>query len=271
MMAFQSYLTVVILFFINLLNYMDRFTVAGVLTSIEKYYHLSHSQSGLLQTSFIISYMIFAPIFGYLGDRYSRKLIMVFGIIFWSLTTFSGSLIPAEYPILFFIMRALVGTGEASYSTIAPTLIADLFAPEMRSKMLAFFYFAIPVGSGLGYIVGSSVASLMGSWHWALRVTPILGLICVLLLILLVREPKRGESEGALQIRETTVLKEDLKYILSVKSFIWTTIGFTSVTFSVGALSWWAPTYMKYAYEVSGTEKSEDWFVFGFVLNRFNN
>lgn len=46
----------------------------------------------------------------------------------------------------FLFMRALVGIGEASYSTIAPTLIADLFAKDKRTLMLMLFYFAIPVG-----------------------------------------------------------------------------------------------------------------------------
>ena len=50
---------------------------------------------------------------------------------------------------LFVIMRSLVGIGEASYSTIAPTIIADMFAKDKRSKALAVFYFAIPVG---GYV-----------------------------------------------------------------------------------------------------------------------
>ena len=265
-MAMRAYLTAFILFLINLLNYMDRYTVAGVLTSIETYYKLTHSQSGLLQTAFIASYMIFAPIFGYLGDRYSRKLNITFGILFWSLTTFSGSLIPAEQPLLFFAMRALVGIGEASYSTIAPTIIADLFPPAKRSQMLAFFYFAIPVGSGLGYTVGSSAAAVMGDWKWALRVTPPLGIACVVLLIFLVREPKRGESEGANQTDEETSLKEDLKYIVTVHSCIWSTIGFTCVTFAVGALSWWAPTYMMYAYDVAKDKRSEEWYENYFIL-----
>lgn len=46
----------------------------------------------------------------------------------------------------FLFFRALVGVGEASYSTIAPTIISDLFVKDLRSKMLALFYFAIPVG-----------------------------------------------------------------------------------------------------------------------------
>lgn len=101
-----------------------------------------------MQTVFIISYMIFAPIFGYLGDRFSRKAIMAFGITLWGLTTLLGSFMNSFGWFLAF--RALVGIGEASYSTIAPTILSDLFIHDLRSKMLAVFYFAIPVGSGLG-------------------------------------------------------------------------------------------------------------------------
>ena len=46
----------------------------------------------------------------------------------------------------FIMLRGLVGVGEASYSTIAPTIIADLFSHDSRTKMLMIFYFAIPVG-----------------------------------------------------------------------------------------------------------------------------
>ena len=54
----------------------------------------------------------------------------------------------------FLFFRALVGIGEASYSTIAPAIISDLFTKDTRSRVLALFYFAIPVGTGLGYIIG---------------------------------------------------------------------------------------------------------------------
>src|SRR5205085_9475965 len=57
---------------------------------IKHYYGLSNSMAGLLQTSFVVSYMIMAPIFGFLGDRYSRKWLMAVGILFWSITTLIG-------------------------------------------------------------------------------------------------------------------------------------------------------------------------------------
>lgn len=124
------------------------FLLLGVLPDIQDSFNISDDKGGLLQTVFIISYMIFAPIFGYLGDRFSRKAIMAFGITLWGLTTLLGSYMNSFGWFVFF--RALVGIGEASYSTIAPTILSDLFIHDLRSKMLAVFYFAIPVGSGLG-------------------------------------------------------------------------------------------------------------------------
>ncbi|XP_068920213.1 protein spinster homolog 1 isoform X4 [Petaurus breviceps papuanus] len=162
-------LIVGVLCYINLLNYMDRFTVAGVLPDIEQFFGIGDSSSGLIQTVFISSYMVLAPVFGYLGDRYNRKYLMCGGIAFWSLVTLGSSFIPRERFWLLLFTRGLVGVGEASYSTIAPTLIADLFVADQRSRMLSVFYFAIPVGSGLGYIAGSKVKDVAGDWHWALR------------------------------------------------------------------------------------------------------
>lgn len=108
--------------------------------------------------------------------------------------------------------------------------------------MLAFFYFAIPVGSGLGYIVGAETAKAFGSWEWSLRVTPVLGMLAVFL-IMFIKEPARGESEGS-QEMESTSYWEDVKYICKNRSFMFSTIGFTCVAYVSGALAWWGPKYM---------------------------
>uniref|UniRef100_A0A8C9SVV7 Protein spinster homolog 1 n=1 Tax=Scleropages formosus TaxID=113540 RepID=A0A8C9SVV7_SCLFO len=236
---------VAVLCYINLLNYMDRFTVAGVLPDIEQFFGIADGQSGLLQTVFICSYMFLAPIFGYLGDRYNRKFIMCGGITFWTLVTLASSYTPKDYFWALLLTRGLVGVGEASYSTIAPTIIADLFVNEKRTKMLSIFYFAIPVGSGLGYIVGSKVDDLEQDWHWALRVTPALGLVAVLLLLIVVKEPKRGAVEARPEhsLQRTSWLV-DIKALGKNRSFILSTLGFTAVAFVTGSLALWAPTFL---------------------------
>ncbi|KAG8200201.1 hypothetical protein JTE90_024982 [Oedothorax gibbosus] len=242
----QRYVTVAVLTLINLINYVDRYTIAGILDDVQKYYGLGNTEGGLLQTSFIVSYMIMAPIFGYLGDRYSRKVIIAIGVAFWSLTTLLGSFIPPHLFGLFIFLRALVGTGEASYSTIAPTIIGDLFSKDLRSKMLAVFYFAIPVGSGLGYVVGAQMISLFGAWQWALRITPAIGFLSVILTFVFVQDPPRGEAEGSASLEATTI-KDDLLDLAKTKSFVFSTLGFTCVTFATGALGWFGPKYMDLA------------------------
>uniref|UniRef100_A0A667X8N7 Protein spinster homolog 1 n=1 Tax=Myripristis murdjan TaxID=586833 RepID=A0A667X8N7_9TELE len=221
----RSVLTVSILCYINLLNYMDRFTVAGVLPDIERYFRIDDGKSGLLQTVFICSYMFLAPFFGYLGDRYNRKLIMSVGISFWSLVTLASSYTPKEYFWALLLTRGLVGVGEASYSTIAPTIIADLYVKEKRTQMLSIFYFAIPVGSGLGYIVGSKVDYAAKDWHWALRCTKETLLSCF-----------------SLCCRRS-------------RSFVLSTFGFTAVAFVTGSLALWAPAFLFRAAVFTG-EKS---------------
>lgn len=84
------------------------------------------------------------PDFLFQHHFYPSRLIMAAGIFVWSLTTLLGSYMTNFWAFL--VMRSLVGVGEASYSTIAPTIISDLFVGDTRSKFLALFYFAIPVG-----------------------------------------------------------------------------------------------------------------------------
>nr|XP_028691743.1 protein spinster homolog 3 isoform X2 [Macaca mulatta] len=191
----RAYVAAAVLCYINLLNYMNWFIIAGVLLDVQEVFQISDSHAGLLQTVFIGCLLLSAPVFGYLGDRYSRKTTMSFGILLWSGAGLSSSFISPRYSWLFFLSRGVVGTGSASYATIAPTVLGDLFVRDERTRVLAVFYIFIPVGSGLGYVLGSAVTTLTGNWRWALRIMPCLEAVALILLILLVPDPPRGAAE----------------------------------------------------------------------------
>lgn len=182
-----------------------------------------------------------------------------------------------------------VGIGEASYSTIAPTIISDLFVKDTRSKMLALFYFAIPVGSGLGYITGGKVAQATGHWQWGLRITPVLGIVAILLILFFVRDPIRGEREGGSHLSSSTwtmdikalIKKLESSYIYILfkiilqlirkktfcysPSFMLSTAGFTCVAFVAGALALWAPRFLQLGLELQATKTVViDEFVFNY-------
>nr|XP_035934283.1 protein spinster homolog 2 isoform X2 [Halichoerus grypus] len=219
----------------NVLNYLDRYTVAV----------------------FICSFMVAAPIFGYLGDRFNRKVILSCGIFFWSAVTFSSSFIPQQHFWLLVLSRGLVGIGEASYSTIAPTIIGDLFTKNTRTLMLSVFYFAIPLGSGLGYITGSSVKQAAGDWHWALRVSPIVGMITGTLILILVPATKRGHADqlGG-QLKVHTSWLRDMKALIRNRSYVFSSLATSAVSFATGALGMWIPLYLHRAQVVQKTAET---------------
>ncbi|KAM8991269.1 protein spinster homolog 3-like isoform 1-T2 [Ara ararauna] len=268
--AKRDYLIAAVLCYTNLINFMDWFLVPGILLDIQKYFKLSDGDTGLLQTVFILCYMLAAPVFGYLGDRYNRKIILGAGIFFWSGVTLSSSFISELYYRLFFLSRGLVGIGTASYSTIAPTIIADLFEEGKRTTMLSVFYIFIPVGSGLGYVLAAGMAGLTGDWHWAFRITPCMGGLALVLLILLVphKTQRRTAAHRALSISGTiqvaaekpgvhrpakTTWCQDVISLAKNWSFVWSSLGLTAMAFVTGALGMWVPLFLYRAQLVQGT------------------
>uniref|UniRef100_A0A8C5GIW4 Protein spinster homolog 3-like n=1 Tax=Gouania willdenowi TaxID=441366 RepID=A0A8C5GIW4_GOUWI len=249
----RAYIAVAVLCYINLLNYMERYTVAGVLSIIQTVFALSDSTAGLLQTMFIVSLSLLAPVFGYFGDRYNRKHIIIGGLIVWFACAAGSSFVGPSHFWLLVLLRSLVGVGEASYSTLAPTIIADLFTGSKRSLIICIFYICIPVGSGLGYITGAGTAALTRDWRWALRITPILGLVGLALLVFLCPHPPREatETQGEGVGKRSSYLK-DIKYILKIKSYVWSTLGVTALAFLTGALAFWMPTFLSRAHVTQG-------------------
>ncbi|KAM9846836.1 sphingosine-1-phosphate transporter SPNS2 isoform 1-T1 [Aulostomus maculatus] len=218
--------------------------------------------------------MVAAPIFGYLGDRFNRKVILSCGIFFWSIVTLSSSFISKEYYWLFVLSRGLVGIGESSYSSISPTIIGDLFTNNSRTMMLSVFYLAIPLGSGLGYILGSTAKVAAGDWHWALRVSPLLGIMAGTLILLFVPEPKRGSADqigGRIKTRTSWFC--DMKALAKNRSYTFSSLASAAVSFATGAFGYWIPAYLARAQVVQKTAEvctkdicsSTDSFIFGAI------
>ena len=148
---------------LNILNYIDRNVLFAVQSDVKKEFLVSDAKIGLLTSAFFFTYMFAAPLVGWMGDRFPRKNIVVVGIFIWSGFTFLTWFVHNYDQLLF--RHAIVGIGEASYATIAPTLIADSFPPLKRGRMLSIFFLGLPVGSAAGYFVGGYLAHAL--WRLA--------------------------------------------------------------------------------------------------------
>jgi MFS family permease len=240
----MAHITLGILFAMNLLNYIDRSVLNGMLPLIKDEWDLSDRALGMLVSAFIVAYMVFSPLFGWLGDRYIRKWIAGAGVAVWSLATTASAFTRSFGQLLGCCLT--LGIGEAGYSTTAPTIITDLYPREKRSKMLTFFYVAIPVGYALGYILGGLLGVRFG-WRMAFLIVGLPGFL-VALSILFVREPVRGQSEEVSEEELSEYLKTNvpLKAYLELRrnrSYVFDTIAMTLMTFVTGGLAAWMPTY----------------------------
>lgn len=226
----------VLLTTLNFLNYIDRSVLFAVQPLVRDEFRLSNAQLGYLTSAFLIFYMIAAPFVGPLADRYSRKAIIVLGAIFWSGLTLLTAVTHTYSELL--LRHTLVGIGEASFVTIAPTFVADLFSEEKRGRILGIFYLAIPVGIATGYLLGGKLGPVHG-WRFPFYVAAVPGFL-VALALLFVPEPERGRFDSVKETRERGSIRG-----LARNPAFWTaTLGMAMMTFALGGLQVWMPTFL---------------------------
>lgn len=222
---------------LNLLNYTDRYVLAGVQPLVQRAFHVNDERIGALTFAFFITYMFAAPLTGWLGDRFPRKPLIIIGALLWSLLTLSTALVHT-YRELYW-RHALVGIGEASFCIYAPALLSDYWPAEQRNKILTIFYLSLPVGAALGYIIGGTLGQSYG-WRLPFYVSAVPGLLIVLLVWLFMREPARGASEPLAFRPDRTTLTG-----LARNPAYWTaTLGMAMMVFSLGGISVWMPTFL---------------------------
>jgi len=230
---------------INLFNYIDRQVLSAVLPKLELDAALFDSADknlgiklGTLTSAFLVSYMLMSPVFGRLGDRWSRWALVGIGVIVWSLAS-GGSGLATGFAVLL-LTRCLVGIGEAAYGPVAPAMLSDLYPERQRGKVLAWFYLAIPVGSALGYVIGGQIADTAWGWRGAFQVVVLPGLVLGAICFWMKEPPRPTTGQEAPREPWGQVLRE----LRGIRSFVLCCAGMTCSTFVLGGVAAWAPYYI---------------------------
>jgi MFS family permease len=227
---------------INLFNYVDRYVLAAAEPEIQKHMFKpgdpnAEALMGSLATAFMVSYMIMAPLLGWLADRMSRWVLVGLSVIAWSLA--SGASGMAQFFTMLLITRLFVGIGEAGYGPAAPTIISDLYPVSHRGSVLSWFYAAIPVGSALGFVLGGLITQHF-SWRVAFyAVVPpglLLGILCFFM-----KDPRRGQSDHGVHNAGKKASMADYLVLLRTPSYVLDTLGMAAMTFAIGGISFWIP------------------------------
>ena len=251
----QPRTALIVLTALNLLNYVDRSVLFAVQPLVQDEFHVTNLQIGYLTSAFLIFYAVAAPFVGPLADRYSRKRIIALGGIFWSGLTLLTAVTHTYTELL--VRHTLVGIGEATFVTIAPTFVADLFSERVRGRILGIFYLAIPVGSAAGYLLGGYLAPHHG-WRFPFYVAAAPGFL-LSIAVLFLKEPARGQFDT---LKETPE-RGTVVGLLRNPAFLTSTLGMAAMTFSMGGIQVWIP---KFLYSERGYTLEAANFAFGIII-----
>lgn len=159
--------------FVNFLNFVDRGIIPGATnemnTFIQDDLHTDKPDVylGLLQSSFVIGYMVGSVLFGHLIHHYGRFFLTATGCSIWIVAVFlSGIAFFAKSYLFLLFARIMSGFGEAGLQCAIPPWIQNTAPPNKRGMWLSIFYTAIPVGTATGYAFSSILAESVG-WNWA--------------------------------------------------------------------------------------------------------
>jgi predicted MFS family arabinose efflux permease len=254
-----------LLVLINLFNYIDRQVLAAVEPEMAKtLFPDGHPNEGVLMGSlssaFLVTYMLAAPVFGWMATWVSRWLLIGMGVLIWTLASggsglapyFGGAsgggvlslfglLLPKVYLIMF-LTRCMVGMGEAVYGPVAPDVISDLYPIKQRGQVLAWFYAAIPFGAAIGYAVGDIIFKTWGKWEYAFYAVVPPG-VALALWCFVMKEPPRGQTEGISTATRKQKLSDYL-FLLKTPSYALNTVGMTFMVFAMGGMGFWMPRYL---------------------------
>ena len=245
----------VLLTALNFVNYIDRYILPGVQEEIKGEFHISDGQIGSLTLWFMLAYMAAAPVTGWLGDRFPRKPMIVIAALFWSTVNLFTAFVHSYDSLN--LRHAALGVGEASFGIFAPAILADFYPEEQRNRVLTIFNIAVPVGAALGYLTGGFVGQHFG-WRMSFTVSAVPGIVIALLIAVLMKEPARAASERhKARLEKGTVLG-----LLRNKAYLCSIGGYAMVTFTLGGISWWMPSFLE---RVDGRSQQSAGFIMGAI------
>lgn len=230
----------IILMLINFVNYVDRQIIFSLFPAIRREFNLNYAQLGALATAFTVVLSLGSLPLGMLADRFSRRLIISGGVLFWSAATFLSGLANSFHTLL--AARGLVGIGEAAYTPAGTAVISATFPRGVRARVQGFFDLGMFMGGAVGIALGGIVADWLG-WRAAFFMVGVPGLILGLSGLRL-PEPAKRAHEEQLPLRD----------LFQVPAYLMMLVSASFSSFAGYAYVAWGPDFVQELKGFSSTE-----------------
>jgi MFS family permease len=240
------YLVVIIglLMLVSIVNVSDKELLAPLADAVKVELGMSDTQLGMVRSSVFLTALLGQLFWGPLSDRWVRKYIITIGAILWSAITWTTSIV-RSYPQLL-MARASMSFAEGCFNPSAYSLLTDSAPKRNQGMVLGLMSLTYPVGTAAALIV----ASLIGTQRWRspFVIYGMIGLLLGVLVLFIVREPRRGANEEIIQQTQGEYSGRfsfaEFRQLLAFPSLL-LAFGLDTCQASVNwSLAFWAPTYL---------------------------
>ncbi|QZH76099.1 MAG: MFS transporter [Erythrobacter sp.] len=241
---------------VYIFNFVDRQILSILAAPIQADLQLDDAQMGLLGgLAFALLYSTMAVPLAALADRTSRSWVIAVSLFAWSGFTAACGLAQNFWHI--FLARLGVGIGEAGGVAPSYALIGDYFPSSQRATALSVYSLGIPIGSGLGVLLGGYIAATV-DWRAAFFAVGLLGVLVVIPFKLLVRDklkPPVAANAPALPARPT--LRETAAVLARKPSFWFLSFGAAMSSMLGYGIAFWLPSLLIRSFGYTLVEASQ--------------
>jgi len=230
------------------LNYADRSVLAAVIPKVESDYGWTSADLGIISSALLWVYALLTPIGGYIGDKMSRKKLIIITLIIWSFTVFINPL--ASTFLMFTIIRAATGFGEAFYMPTAIGLISTYHDTTTRSRALSFHQVGVALGAMIGPLFAATLAEKY-TWQYSFYIYGILGFILAAILWKYLKDPSLQSADSLPASKQKKI---PLSKIFKIPSVSISAIGGAMGLFIIWSLNTWLPAYLYEQFHMSLAE-----------------
>jgi predicted MFS family arabinose efflux permease len=218
------------------LNYCDRQAAFSMFPAFRTDLGMTDQQLGLIGACFLWVYAFGCPIAGQLGDRYSKRLLVVLSLVVWSIVTVATGFAASATMLL--VLRASMGIAESLYMAAAIALTANAHPPELRSRAIAALTTAQIAGTVAGSWFGGRMADL-GRWREAFFILGGVGVLYAAPYFLFLRTV---QEEAVAPAKPGAGLA--IQALIKVPGFLLLCVIFPVFVFGLWLLYGWLPSFL---------------------------
>ena len=244
--SYYPWLVVSLMFFITVVNFIDRSAISFVIVPLKNEFHLTDTQFGMILSAFSIGYVLFSGVSGWLVDRYGSRLIWPIAAITWSLSLGLLGLVSGLYG--FFLLRFLLGIAEGPHYPAVSHTVHNWLPQGKRAMALSLSLAAVPLSSVLGSPLTAWLVADFG-WRTMFVLISSVGILWAIAWYLFFKDRPNETSEANPQEKKflsttTEKRKVDWKYIITHPTLLANNIAYVSFGFMVFFATLWLPGYL---------------------------